>query len=149
VHMDMIGLPGHFLLATQPQPPDGERVFVDAFHKGALLSLHQCEAIVNSYGLAWSDEMVTPVLPSEVWQRMVRNLVNCHKQVGDFERLLQCEQLLHINRPPTTIPYPQGNEDTSGADSDGMGGAQATASDRRLFLMLQSLMQNNLSLPSV
>ena len=46
VELDSIGLPGHFLLATRP--PTGAaseeaRVFVDAFHGGALLGLPDCQ----------------------------------------------------------------------------------------------------------
>ena len=37
VHLDMIGLPGHFLLATRTEP----RIFVDAFHGGATYGLQQ------------------------------------------------------------------------------------------------------------
>ena len=56
----MIGLPGHFLLATRPQPPSHERVFVDVFHGGQLLTLDHCEAIVRSYNVPWSEEMARP-----------------------------------------------------------------------------------------
>lgn len=74
VQLDMIGLPGHFLLATRPQPPSHERVFVDVFHGGQLLTLDHCEAIVRSYNVPWSEEMARPVPVSEVWQRMVRRI---------------------------------------------------------------------------
>ena len=65
VHLDMIGMPGHFLLATQPTASE-PRTFVDVFHGGKLLGLADCEAIVRSYGIRWSESMVTPVPMSEV-----------------------------------------------------------------------------------
>ena len=42
VHLDFIGLPGHFLLATRPEPGH-ERIFVDAFHGGEILDISQCQ----------------------------------------------------------------------------------------------------------
>ena len=65
VQLDMIGLPGHFLLATRPTPTT-PRTFVDVFNGGRLLGLRECEEIVASYGIGWSDSMVTPVPMSEV-----------------------------------------------------------------------------------
>ena len=59
---------------SQPQPPSHERVFVDVFHGGQLLTLDHCEAIVRSYNVPWSEEMARPVPVSEVWQRMVRRI---------------------------------------------------------------------------
>ena len=65
VRLDMIGLPGHFLLATRPTATT-PRTFVDVFNGGRLLGLRECEEIVTSYGIGWSDSMVTPVPMSEV-----------------------------------------------------------------------------------
>jgi hypothetical protein len=102
VGLDAIGLPGHFLLATRPQPPHNERVFVDAFHGGALLDLAHCQEIVHSYGHRWSPEFAEPVPPTEVWGRMLRNLMNCHAQAhaGSFDpaKASMIERLLaHTN----------------------------------------------------
>ena len=52
-----------------------------------MLGLEQCEQIVRSYGIRWSEEMATPVQVGEVWDRMVRNLLNCHKQTGDMAQV--------------------------------------------------------------
>eukprot|EP00962_Isochrysis_galbana_P035681 scaffold12239_cov111-Isochrysis_galbana.AAC.5 len=61
----MIGLPGHFLLATRPAIPGTARTFVDVFHGGKLLGLSDCEQIVKAYGLRWDYAMVAPVPMSE------------------------------------------------------------------------------------
>ena len=87
VPLDMIGLPGHFLLGSRPTRPEEERIFVDPFHGGAILSLHDCAQIVAHYGVAWSPELANPVPHSEVWGRMVRNLLNCHKRNGDVDQV--------------------------------------------------------------
>lgn len=112
VHLDMIGLPGHFLLATRPQAPSEPRVFVDAFHGGAMLGLEQCEQIVRSYGIRWSEEMATPVQVGEVWDRMVRNLLNCHKQTGDMAQARVVQGLLpreSVAGAAPPLPYPSGS----------------------------------------
>ena len=93
VDLDMIGLPGHFLLATRPAA-SCPRVFVDAFHGGALLGVEDCKHIVNQYGIVWRDDMDAPVAVSEVWGRMVRNLLNCRKQSGDLAQVRLIQQLL-------------------------------------------------------
>lgn len=87
VPLDMIGLPGHFLLGSRPTRPEEERIFVDPFHGGAILSLHDCAQIVAHYGVAWSPELANPVPHSEVWGRMVRNLLNCHKRNGNVDQV--------------------------------------------------------------
>ena len=94
----MIGLPGHFLLGSRPTRAGEERIFVDPFHGGAILSLQDCAQIVAHYGVAWSAELANPVPHSEVWGRMVRNLLNCHKRNGDVDQVrtrARCAQ-----RPP-------------------------------------------------
>jgi regulator of sirC expression with transglutaminase-like and TPR domain len=125
VQLDMIGLPGHFLLATTPQPPNGERVFIDVFHSGRLLTIDHCEMIVRAYGIEWSEQMATPVPMTEVWGRMVRNLMNCHKQTADIDRLRLAEQLLLAGKPQAgQVPYPAG-----------------TGGEAGLMHLLQSLLQ--------
>ena len=76
LQLDSVGLPGHFLLALRTDdgaPP----TYIDAFRKGALLTEENCRAIVASYQQwAWSDDFLKPMPPPEVWQRMLRNLLN-------------------------------------------------------------------------
>ena len=138
VKLDMIGLPGHFLLATRPTAPGGERVFVDAFHDGATLDLQGCEEIVRSYGIAWSAEMSAPVPPSEVWGRMVRNLLNCHKRNGDAAQVVLHEQLLP-HPPPLPVPYP--------SDEGARAREEQTMSHAMLQQMLQNIMQMQMQPP--
>ena len=102
----MIGLPGHFLLGSRPTRPGEERIFVDPFHGGAILSLQDCAQIVAHYGVAWSAELANPVPHSEVWGRMVRNLLNCHKRNGDVDQVRTracCAHRTPPSHPPTRI----------------------------------------------
>ena len=101
--LDMIGLPGHFLLGSRPTRPGEERIFVDPFHGGAILSLQDCAQIVAHYGVAWSAELANPVPHSEVWGRMVRNLLNCHKRNGDVDQVRTRACCAH-RTPPSHLP---------------------------------------------
>ena len=83
---------GHFLLATR-ESPGAPRVFVDAFHGGRLLGLDECREIVISYGIQWDERMVEPVPCSEVWDRMVRNLLNCCQRTGSADAVNAAREL--------------------------------------------------------
>jgi len=93
VHLDMIGMPGHFLLALKPSDAES-RIFVDPFHGGRLLSLEHCERIVASYGISWDENLVSPVPFSHVWMRMVRNILKCCEYVNDRAQARSIRQLV-------------------------------------------------------
>lgn len=100
-HLDLIGLPGHIVIGLpfdEENTPHRERLFVDVFHGGKHLSHSDLKSIVAQYGLAWSDEMANPISHKQVWERMVRNLMNCHSDVSmlrnDNVRVLMTLQCL-------------------------------------------------------
>ncbi|EJK44523.1 hypothetical protein THAOC_36926, partial [Thalassiosira oceanica] len=81
LEMDIIGLPGHIVVGvptnlTGSDPED--RIFVDPFNGGSILSHADCQAIVGRYGIAFHEDMARPLTKREVWQRQIRNLVHCH-----------------------------------------------------------------------
>lgn len=132
VDLDMIGLPGHFLLATRPQHAGERRVFVDVFHGGEMLDLEACQTIVLAYGLTWSDQMATPVPVSEVWDRMLRNLLNCHKQRGEVQQVRMLQQLLLP--PESMLPHPE--DESSGMPMSTLEGQSPAV----LLQMLQTML---------
>ena len=143
VHLDMIGLPGHFLLATPSMAtPASQRVFVDTFHGGELLNLSHCERIVRSYGYAWSEEMAQPVQPNEVLVRMLRNLLNCHKQTGDHARARLIEAILTCGSSGKAprLPYPSAPTEAD-APADPFDGQLRNLSVAQQQQLLQMLMQ--------
>ena len=79
-----VGLPGHFMLSTtitENIVHDSERsqVFVDVFHNATVLTKQQCQLLICSrYNIAWDESFIDPVPSSEVWCRILRNLMNCH-----------------------------------------------------------------------
>ena len=91
VDMEAIGLPGHFVLSTEISLSSTdirhtsqhqfrpERVFVDVFHGGVMMTKQQCQHLICSrYGIAWDESYVRKLRYTEVWCRMLRNLLNCH-----------------------------------------------------------------------
>ena len=159
--MDYIGLPGHFLLATRPSGARGrhestaaeqshnepdvqrqERVFVDAFHAGALRDLSQCEDIVRSYGISWSERMATPEPASEVCVRMLRNLANAHQKGGELEPLhhvqamLQTDAQTPLDRAAAAVPYSSPLDDMAPAAA----GAGASALPSSVEQLMNDLM---------
>ena len=149
VPLDMIGLPGHFLLSTRPQPhassaASRERVFVDAFHGGSLLDIRQCESIVRSYGYAWSEAMAQPVPPNEVCVRMLRNLLNCHKQTGDMTRARLVEATIASSSRGKVPPLPYPSKDTGdpqdGAEAHRLLEGMSTTQQQQLLQMLMQQM---------
>jgi len=83
ITLDPVGLPGHFMLSTpicSLSSSAGERIFIDPFRGGNLLTTQDCQRLLHDSGrmIVWSDDFVSPVPYEEVWQRMVRNLLHCH-----------------------------------------------------------------------
>lgn len=95
-----VGLPGHFMLSTTITENilhDSERsqVFVDVFHGATILTKDQCQHLICSrYSIAWDDSFIDPVPNSEVWCRMLRNLMNCHNHY------IMSTTQEHLNAPP-------------------------------------------------
>lgn len=58
-----------------------QRLLVDVFSHGRLLSLSDARALVVSRApFAWRDECAEPCSAKEVWLRMLRNLVGIERQ---------------------------------------------------------------------
>jgi regulator of sirC expression with transglutaminase-like and TPR domain len=81
-----VGLPGHFIACAAYQ---GEVVYFDPFHGGRLLSLRDCEALVES--VVGSPFHATPdalaaVSVGAIVQRMLNNLKGVYLKQRDFVR---------------------------------------------------------------
>ncbi len=79
--IEPVGFPGHFMLSTEITIPSHqpERVFVDVFHSGNIMTKKECQDLICSrYDLEWDESFTNPITKSSVWFRMVRNLFNCY-----------------------------------------------------------------------
>lgn len=68
--------PGHIVIGV----PSID-AYVDVFRKGRrLLTVSDCERIVNSYGHAMLPEYIRPLTPALVFRRILNNFANCLAQ---------------------------------------------------------------------
>lgn len=75
IELDVIGLPGHIVVGV-PEKFSSERIFVDPFNSGRILSYNDCREIVNRYNITFHERMIDPISQVDVWQRMIRNLIH-------------------------------------------------------------------------
>jgi len=75
-------MPGHFIARV-----GGKRgTLVDPFSGGSPLTIKQCARIVGSLSnstLPWQDEYLDPVCCGAIAERVLRNLMNAYRRLGD------------------------------------------------------------------
>ena len=77
LHVEIIGLPGHIVIGV----PSLDR-YVDVFRRGRrLLTVEDCERIVNSYGQPMVPEYLLPWTPAQVFRRILNNCGNSLAQI--------------------------------------------------------------------
>lgn len=82
-----IGLPGHYVVQFVPE--EGEPQLVDVFDRGALMSRDDAEQQVVRQGFRWDDDFLRPQSPTEIIERMLRNLTNLANNDQDAEAALR------------------------------------------------------------
>ena len=96
VEMSAMGLPGHFMLSTTIVRPNNvnvdadqeEMIFIDVFDGGRMVTLPEVQnMIASNYFIPWDDRFLIPVPKMEVWNRMLRNLLNCG-DIPDNQKLI-------------------------------------------------------------
>lgn len=75
-----IGMPGHFLCRYQAAI---EEHYVDAFHRGRLLTRLDCQQRLQNLAVAYDESYLLPITPRRILQRMVANLHVIHKERKD------------------------------------------------------------------
>ena len=82
-----VGMPGHFLLRHR----DEERLFLDSFHQGVLLSEEECAQRmreVTQANIAWDSRLLAPLSNRDYVARILRNLKGIYLQNQDHRRAL-------------------------------------------------------------
>jgi len=64
LHLSPVSFPGHFLLVANPE--GGGRVFIDAFHRGRVLSEEELHALLAQQGVPFDERYLQPCAPREV-----------------------------------------------------------------------------------
>ncbi|KAL7510271.1 hypothetical protein ACHAXN_007216 [Cyclotella atomus] len=75
IELDVVGLPGHIVVGI-PEELSSERIFVDPFNSGRIMTVADSREIVNRYNVTFHDRMLDPISQVDVWQRMIRNLIH-------------------------------------------------------------------------
>jgi regulator of sirC expression with transglutaminase-like and TPR domain len=84
-----VGLPGHFIVKAQSR---GEEVYFDPFHGGRILSLVDCEALVERViGTPFeaTPDALSAVPVGYMIQRMLTNLKGVYLQQRDYPRIVR------------------------------------------------------------
>lgn len=79
-----VNLPGHFVIRAQG---DGETIFVDPFHEGAMLDRDGCRKLISARlgrSLDLPEAAFGPCSKAAIVVRMLRNLKAIFLQDGDF-----------------------------------------------------------------
>ena len=80
VQLDPLGIPGHFLLSTvisDEQSNTEQRIFIDVFDGGSIMTINNVQRLLLSFGVSWSDSFLKPASNIEICSRMIRNVLNC------------------------------------------------------------------------
>jgi regulator of sirC expression with transglutaminase-like and TPR domain len=81
-----VGLPGHFIAKATAR---GEEIYFDPFHSGRLLSVEDCEALVERVlGVPFqaTPEALAAVPTGAIVERMLNNLKGVYLKQADFTR---------------------------------------------------------------
>jgi hypothetical protein len=81
VHLEPLGIPGHFLLSTvlsDEQTNTEERIFIDAFDGGSIMTMNDVkQMLLVNFEIIWDDRFLIPVSNIEICKRMVLNIMRC------------------------------------------------------------------------
>ena len=95
-----IGMPGHFLV----RPADEVGTYVDVYDGARVLDREGCREIFDRLhtGGTWRDDLLAPVESVAIVTRLLANLANAHRRVGD-RRALSWTLELRLLLPGATI----------------------------------------------
>jgi regulator of sirC expression with transglutaminase-like and TPR domain len=88
-----VGLPGHFIV--QFQAPN-QRIYLDPFHKGKVLSLSDCQKLMRNQGLEYDRRHLRPIPHRAILARMIANLVNVYADRDDRRRANRLTKLFQL-----------------------------------------------------
>jgi regulator of sirC expression with transglutaminase-like and TPR domain len=95
---DGVNFPGHFLVRVPSGAGKGARgLIVDPFHGGALLSEHQCRALLQTHvgsEVAFSRALMAPATRTQIVARMLLNLKRIYMHMRSFPQARQVTDML-------------------------------------------------------
>jgi regulator of sirC expression with transglutaminase-like and TPR domain len=93
LRLEGVGLPGHFVVRF---PDPTSRLYIDAFHHGAILDISACVALVERiyHGrVTWRDDFLAPLDHRSIVKRVLLNLKNSLSQARNYAGALIATQL--------------------------------------------------------
>jgi regulator of sirC expression with transglutaminase-like and TPR domain len=99
VRVDGVNFPGHFLVRCPEKVAPG--IIIDPFHKGALLSEHDCRLLLQRHvgsEVAFDKSLLAPATRPQILLRMLLNLKRIYVHMRSFPQAREItEMLLGLN----------------------------------------------------
>jgi regulator of sirC expression with transglutaminase-like and TPR domain len=95
-----VGMPAHFIVAYEARGPD--RLLVDPFNCGRLLSLDECQRLVQQVhggSARLEQDHLAPSTPRQILVRILTNLKLAYQRQGDFVRALRVSEQISVVSP--------------------------------------------------
>lgn len=95
-----VGLPGHFIVRAMLD--NGQVIYIDPFHRGALLTEDDCSERVRAITggrLPFHEAFLNPVGVRYILVRMLNNLKNFYAAAGDHARAAEVVERLLVLHP--------------------------------------------------
>jgi regulator of sirC expression with transglutaminase-like and TPR domain len=101
VRVDGINFPGHFLVRCPEKRVGGAGIIIDPFHKGAVLSEHDCRLLLQRHvgtEVAFDKSLLAPATRPQILVRMLLNLKRIYVHMRSFPQAREItEMLLGLN----------------------------------------------------
>jgi len=103
LHIDGVNFPGHFLVRCPEVRPRGSSgLIIDPFHRGALLSEHDCRLLLQRQvgsEVAFSRSLLAPTTRLQILVRMLINLKRIYVHMRSFPQARDVTELLLAMTP--------------------------------------------------
>jgi regulator of sirC expression with transglutaminase-like and TPR domain len=103
LHIDGVNFPGHFLVrCPEVGSGGGKGLIIDPFHRGALLSEHDCRLLLQRQvgsEVAFSKSLLDPTTRLQILVRMLINLKRIYVHMRSFPQARDVTELLLAMTP--------------------------------------------------
>jgi regulator of sirC expression with transglutaminase-like and TPR domain len=97
VIVDGVNFPGHFLVRCPEPGPTAKGIIIDPFHRGALLSEHDCRMLLERHvgsEIAFDRTLLAPATRPQIMVRMLLNLKRIYVHMRSFPQAREVTEML-------------------------------------------------------
>jgi len=97
VLVDGVNFPGHFLVRCPEPGPNAKGIIIDPFHRGALLSEHDCRMLLQRHvgsEVAFDRTLLAPATRPQIMVRMLLNLKRIYVHMRSFPQARDVTEML-------------------------------------------------------